>query len=191
MFNTNEAAVSRFYIGELAWGRQLSYMLAFNIVLIASSYIQIPLPFSPVPVTAQAMAVLACGLFLGPGRAALTVLAYLTEGAMGLPVFAGGTAGLVKFFGPTGGYLIGFVGAAFVVGMLSEKIQSMTFGKLLGVLSLGMVCIYIPGLTVISLFVPEGAVLKMGLYPFLPGMAVKLMITASALSAYKKIRRSI
>jgi biotin transport system substrate-specific component len=117
------AATTRYFIGDMAIGKRLTYMLTFNLALIASAYIQFPLPFSPVPVTAQTMAVLACGLFLGPTAGALTVLAYLAEGAMGLPVFAGGTAGLARIFGPTGGYLAGFVLAAFAVGLLSEKVR--------------------------------------------------------------------
>ena len=120
-----EAVAKRFYLGEIATPKQITYLIAFNLLLIASAYIQIPLPFSPVPVTAQTMAVLACGLFLGPVWGALTVLAYIIEGSLGLPVFAGGTAGLAKLFGPTGGYIIGFVPAAFMVGLLSKKIKEM------------------------------------------------------------------
>ncbi len=191
MSNIHEAVASRFYVGQLALGRQLSYMLAFNVLLVASSYIQIPLPFSPVPVTAQTIAVLACGLFLGPVRGALTVLAYLAEGALGLPVFAGGSAGLAKLMGPTGGYLFGFVSGAFVVGWLSEKVQSMSYGKLIGVLALGMISIFIPGIIVLSIFVPQGTILQTGLLPFLPGATLKVVALASALSVYKKIRRSL
>jgi biotin transport system substrate-specific component len=137
------------------------------------------------------MAVLACGLFLGPIYGSLTVLAWLAEGAMGLPVFSGGAAGLARIFGPTGGYLAGFVAAAFIVGLLSGKAQSMGYGRLLAVLTLGTACIFIPGLLVVSLYAPEGSVLAMGLYPFLPGAAVKIVVLASGLSAYKKIRRSL
>jgi biotin transport system substrate-specific component len=184
------AATTRYFIGDMAIGKRLTYMLTFNLALIASAYIQFPLPFSPVPVTAQTMAVLACGLFLGPTAGALTVLAYLAEGAMGLPVFAGGTAGLARIFGPTGGYLAGFVLAAFAVGLLSEKVRSMTYPRLIAVLTIGTMMIFVPGLIVMSLFAPEGQLLTMGLYPFLPGAIVKIVVTASALSVYKRIRQS-
>lgn len=186
-----QAVAGRFYIGELTKGRQLSCMLAFNVLLIASSYIQFPLPFSPVPVTAQTMAVLACGLFLGPTLGVLTVMVYILEGLLGLPVFAGGAAGIARLFGPTGGYLLGFIGAAYLVGLLSAKTQSMGYGRLTSVLALGTVCIFIPGLAVLSTFVPGDMLLKMGLLPFLPGAVVKLAILSTALSAYKKIRRTI
>ena len=184
------AIATKYHLGELTVGKRLTFMLTFNLLLIASSYIQIPLPFSPVPITAQTMAVLACGLFLGPVAGALTVIAYIAEGALGLPVFAGGTAGLAKIFGPTGGYLAGFILAAFMVGFLSEKIKSMTYMKLVGVLTIGTVLIFIPGLIVVSLFVPQGQLLTMGLYPFLPGAVIKIVATASVFSAYKRIRRS-
>jgi len=191
MPQTMTATAVKYHVGEIALGRKLSYMLTFNLLLIASAYIQIPLPFSPVPITAQTMAVLACGLFLGPVTGALTVLAYILEGALGLPVFAGGSAGLAKILGPTGGYLAGFVVAAFVVGLLSQKVPSITYWKLAAILTMGTALIFIPGLIVVSLFAPDGQTLKMGLYPFLPGAAVKIVVAASALAAYKRIRRSI
>ncbi len=81
----------------------------------------IQLPFSPVPITGQTMAVLLVGALLGSRRGALAVLAYIAEGLAGLPVFAGGAAGLARLFGPTGGYLVGFVAAAFLVGWLAER----------------------------------------------------------------------
>lgn len=191
MQKVNEAVAGRFYLGELALGRQITYMLTFNVLLIVSAYIQFPLSFSPVPVTAQTTVVLACGLFLGPIRGPLTVLAYLVEGAFGLPVFAGGSAGLARLAGPTGGYLIGFVAAACVVGLFSEKIKSMNYGRLLLVLTGGAIVIYVCGLAVVSLYVPEGKAFELGLYPFLPGALVKIVAVASALTAYKRIRRSL
>jgi biotin transport system substrate-specific component len=82
---------------------------------------QVMLPFQPVPVTLQTFAVLLIGATFGARRAALTMLVYLLEGAAGLPVFAGAKAGAVHLFGPTGGYLLAFPLAAFVVGWLVER----------------------------------------------------------------------
>ncbi len=191
MSRVHDAVAMRYYIDELTIGRQLIFMLTFNILLIVSSYIQFPLPLSPVPVTAQTMIVMACGLFLGPIRGALIILAYLGEGAMGLPVFAGGTAGFAKLIGPTGGYLFGFILAALLVGFLSEKIRSMNYVKLIAVLSVGTIAVLLPGLAILNQFVPQGSLLQMGLYPFLPGAAIKIIIMASALSAFKKFRNTI
>lgn len=186
-----EAVAENYFLGQVATTRQLAYMATFNLLLIASAYIQIPLPFSPVPVTAQTMAVLGCGLFLGPIWGAVTVLAYLLEGSLGLPVFAGGTAGLAKLIGPTGGYLLGFVPAAYLVGFLSQRLKSMSYWRLLLALVSGTAVIFGCGLLMLSIFTPKGNVLVMGLYPFLPGAAVKILALTSLLAGYKKIRRSI
>lgn len=191
MPHASSITATRYFVGEIALSRRLIYALGFNLLLIASAYIRIPLPFSPVPITGQTMAVLACGLFLGPVTGSLTVIAYLMEGALGLPVFAGGSAGLAHIAGPTGGYLLGFIPAAFVVGILSARVGSMTYLRLIGVLIMGVVIVYIPGLLVLTLFMPDNIVLHIGLYPFLPGAVIKVFFTASALSAYKRIRQSI
>ncbi|MCS7251828.1 MAG: biotin transporter BioY, partial [Thermoflexus sp.] len=83
--------------------------------------ISIPLPFTPVPITGQTLAVLLVGAALGSRRGALSIATYVLEGALGLPVFAGGTAGISRLQGPTGGYLIGFVAAALITGWLAER----------------------------------------------------------------------
>ncbi len=191
MPNASSITATKYLVADIALSRRLVYAFVFNLLLIASAYIRIPLPFSPVPITGQTMAVLACGLFLGPVTGALTVIAYLLEGALGLPVFAGGAAGPAHLAGPTGGYLIGFIPGAFVVGLLSARVQSMTWPRLIGALTLGTVMIYIPGLLILTLFVPNNMVLRTGLYPFLPGAVIKIFFTASGLSAFKKIRRSL
>lgn len=191
MPNASSITATTYLVSEITLGRRLVYALSFNLLLIASAYVRIPLPFSPVPITGQTMAVLACGLFLGPVTGSLTVIAYLFEGALGLPVFAGGGAGLAHIAGPTGGYLLGFIPAAFIVGILSARVRSMTYLRLIGVLVLGVVIVYVPGLLVLTLFVPDDIVLHTGLFPFLPGAAIKIVLTASALSAYKRIRQSI
>lgn len=190
MQRAKEAALTRYYIGESTWTRRLGLILAFNVLIVISSYLRIPLPFTLVPITGQTAAVLACGLFLGPTAGALTVMAYLSEGAMGLPVFAGGAAGMVTLMGPTGGYLIGFVVAAFMTGLMSERIKSMTYTRLLMVLTISTATIFACGLIQLSIFVPREQLLLMGLYPFLPGAVMKIIVVASGLSLYKRARRA-
>ena len=73
------------------------------------------LPFSPVPITGQTFAVLLCGAVLGSRRGGLSLALYVLEGAIGLPVFAGSSGGIAVLFGPTAGYLAGFIPAAFLV----------------------------------------------------------------------------
>jgi biotin transport system substrate-specific component len=92
-----------------------------SVFIALLAQVAIPLPFSPVPITGQTFAVLLVGVLLGSRRGGLGVLLYLLEGAAGLPFFAGGTAGLARLAGPTGGYLVGFVVAAIVVGLLAER----------------------------------------------------------------------
>src|SRR5512146_2914983 len=86
---------------------ELGLIVAGSLLLALSAQVVIPLPFSPVPITGQTLVVLLIGATYGSRRGALCLLAYLSEGTAGLPVFAGGNAGLAYSFGPTGGYLWG------------------------------------------------------------------------------------
>ena len=100
---------------SLAWRAGL--VLGASLLIALAAQVAIPLPFSPVPVTGQTYAVLVVGAALGSRLGALSVALYVAEGVLGLPVFApGGAPGIARLLGPTGGYLVGFVGAAFVVG---------------------------------------------------------------------------
>ena len=100
---------------------EIPILIGFNLLLVACSYLSFLLPFSPVPITGQTFGVLLLAMGLGRVRGTGIVLAYLLEGAAGLPVFAGGAAGIPVLFGPTGGYLLGFLVAAYVVSWLAEK----------------------------------------------------------------------
>jgi biotin transport system substrate-specific component len=102
---------------SLAW--QLLLAALGSLFLTASSYIQVPM--FPVPMTMQTFAVTLIGAVFGMRLGALTVLAWLIEGAAGAPVFAGGQAGLILFAGPTAGYLVSFPLAAALVGFLVER----------------------------------------------------------------------
>ncbi len=87
----------------------------------AVAWFKIPLPFTPVPITLQTLAVLLSGAMLGPYYGALSMIIYLVVGAIGLPVFAGGSSGVGALLGPTGGYLFSYPLAAFVIGKMLEK----------------------------------------------------------------------
>ncbi len=103
---------------------------------------QVSVPMWPVPMTLQGLAVLFVGLSLGSRLGALTLLTYLAEGAMGLPVFANGGAGLAYLFGPTGGFLIGFVAMAYIAGLAARAgLVGMTLAALAAAAFL-----YVPGL---------------------------------------------
>lgn len=157
---------------------ELPILLAFNVLLVACAYIAVPLPFSPVPITGQTFGVLLIAMALGRVRGTGIVLAYLAQGAAGLPVFAGGAAGPQVLFGPTGGYLAGFVAAAFVVGAMAEHGWDRTIFRSIVAMTIGYVVIFAFGLAQLSFFVPVATLLAMGLTPFIPGMIVKIALAA-------------
>lgn len=101
---------------------------------------------------------------------------YLVQGAAGLPIFAGGKSGLVVLLGPTGGYLFGFLAAAFIVGMLSELRYKRSLIQAATALVIGNLIIYLCGLAWLARFVGESQVLQLGLYPFLVGDLLKVVL---------------
>ncbi len=118
------------------------WIVGCSLFIALSAQIAIPLPFSPVPITGQTLAVLLVGALLGSQRGVLAVLVYLTEGFAGLPVFSGGTAGLARLAGPTGGYLVGLLAAAFITGLLAEQGWDRRVGSTLLAMLLGNAAIY-------------------------------------------------
>ena len=154
-------------------------VLGASLVIALSAQVAIQLPFSPVPITGQTMAVLLVGALLGSRRGALAVLAYIAEGLAGLPVFAGGAAGLARLFGPTGGYLVGFVAAAFLVGWLAERGWDRRFGTTLAAMTLGNLVIYAVGVVWLAVFVGGlSRAWSLGVLPFLPGDVIKIILAA-------------
>ena len=155
-------------------------VLGGSMFVALAAQVAIRLPFSPVPVTGQTLAVLLVGALLGSRRGAWSLLAYLLEGLAGLPVFAGGASGPAYALGPTGGYLLGFVAAAFVVGWRAERGWDRRLGSTALAMVAGNVAIYACGLGWLALFVGRQA-LALGLFPFLAGDLVKLVLAAIAL----------
>lgn len=109
------------------------------------------------------------------------MLTYLVEGGVGLPVFAGGKAGVFHLLGPTGGYLVGFVVAASLVGWLAERGWDRRFISAFAAMLLGNVVIYAVGLPWLAYFVGVEKVLLAGLLPFIPGDLVKLLLATTML----------
>ncbi len=157
-------------------------VVAAGSVLIALfARVAIPLPFSPVPITGQTFAVLFIGALLGSRKGGMAVILYLLEGIAGLPFFAGGSGGLTRLAGPTGGYLIGFVVAAFAVGLLAERGWDRRPGSTALAMLIGNAIIYAFGLPWLGRFVGWGNVLSLGLLPFIPGDLFKLALAAITL----------
>jgi biotin transport system substrate-specific component len=147
---------------------------------------QLTIPLPIVPVTGQTLGVLLIGASLGSKKGSLAMLAYLAQGALGAPVFAEG-AGVAYMAGPTGGYLFGFVVAAFVVGRLAERgLDRNLFTAAIAMLA-GEVAMYAVALPWLSFYVPGDKLLSVGLIPFIPGNLVKLVIAAALLPAAWKL----
>lgn len=145
---------------------------------------QVAVPLWPVPVTGQTFAVLMIAALLGCRRGCCAVLAYITEGAAGLPVFAHARAGFAVLSGPTAGYLAGFIAAACIVGMLAEKGWDRRIGTTILVMVFGNIAIYVFGLLwLCCLMGVKRTVLTAGLYPFILGDLMKIMLAAALLPA--------
>ena len=160
-----------------------------SLLVAALAQVSIPLPFTPVPITGQTFAVLLVGAALGARRGAASLGLYVAQGAFGLPVFAGGASGLAKLTGPTGGYLVGFGAAAYVVGFLAGRGLDRRLWTALGAFVIGELVIYLVGVPWLAQFIGWDKALVGGLWPFLPGDAVKAVLAALALpSAWALVR---
>jgi biotin transporter BioY len=169
----------------------LAMITAGSLVVGLAAQLEVKLPFTPVPLTGQPFAVLLVGALLGARRGAAAMLAYLGEGALGLPVFAGGAAGPAAMFGPSGGYLAGFVPAAFVTGFLAERGWDRRFLTTWAAMALGSATLFACGLPWLALFVGWDNVIATGLLPFLPGDLLKQALAAATLpSAWALARRA-
>lgn len=157
--------------------------VAGTVLLWASAKVQ--MPFYPVPMTMQTFVVLFLGFALGARLGAATVLLYLAEGALGLPVFAGTPEkglGLAYMAGPTGGFLAGFVVAAYVTGWFAERGFDRRLVTVMIATLAGFIAIYGLGLSWLGALIGwDKPVLEFGLYPFLPAEALKMALLAAVL----------
>jgi biotin transport system substrate-specific component len=150
---------------------------------------QIAIPWIPVPFTLQTFAVLLCGLVLGARRGMLAQVAYVVGGAAGLPVFIKFGAGMGHLAGPTGGYLLGFVLAAGLVGVLAERGWDRKVGLTALAMAAGTIVILACGFAWLSLLVGADKALWGGVIPFLAGDAVKAAAVALVLpTAWRYVR---
>lgn len=147
------------------------------------------IPFWPVPVTMQTFVVLALGMVYGPALGVATVAAYLAAGAAGLPVFASG-GGIAYMMGATGGYLAGFIAAAWVVGRLAQLGWDRRVAGTVAAMVVGNFLIYACGLLWLGAVIGwDKPVLKVGMLLFLPGDALKIALAAALLPAVWRWRR--
>ncbi len=162
-------------------------VVAASLVTAGAAQLEFRLPWTPVPLTGQSFAVLLTGAVLGARRAFLAQCLYLLEGAAGVPVFAGGAAGIARLVGPTGGYLIAFPFAAALTGLLAERGWDRRPLTMFLAMLAGSVVIFALGLAHLSDFVPQGALLASGLLPFIPGDIFKSLLAAGLFPALWKL----
>ena len=152
---------------------------------------QVAGPFYPVPLTMQTFAVFLLGLTSGWRLGGITVGLYLVEGAIGLPVFAGGKGGMIVLMGPTAGYLYGFFLAAVACGWFAERGFDRSYFKLIVPLLASNALLYTSGLIWLGNFIGwDKPVLDLGLYPFIPGDLLKIAMAAVLLpTVWKYVER--
>ncbi|MCK6457677.1 MAG: biotin transporter BioY [Phycisphaerae bacterium] len=171
--------------GARRWAVEASLIIGGSALLALSA--QIALPIGPVPVTLQTLAVLIIGATFGARRAVACVLLYLCEGALGLPVFAAGGAGVARLLGPTAGYLWAFPVAAALVGFLVQRGWDRRRGTALAALLAADLIILGCGVAWLSPTLGWSAALKAGFLPFVWWNGMKLLLAAATLPAARRL----
>jgi len=185
MFNTRDPRPT--LIG-LIWPERTVNALRWGVLILVGSMFlttcaQITVWNGPVPVTMQTFGVLAVGAVYGWRLGAATALAYLVEGGIGLPVFADMSGGIEVLTGTTGGYLVGFIIAAAVVGWLAERGWDRNVVSTAIAMLIGNILLYVPGLLWLSTFYDWEQTIAYGLTPFIVIDGIKLLVAALLLPA--------
>lgn len=162
-----------------------------TLVVAACAQAVIPLPFTPVPITGQTFGVLLAGMLLGPRRGVLSLLMYLLEGALGLPVFQSGTGGFVRLLGPTAGYLWSYPFAAFLMGLLVERGWDRSPLRTGAAMLLGGLLILTIGTLWLGVITGDlRSAFLQGCLPFLPGDLIKTALAAAFLPGGWKLLKA-
>ena len=165
--------------------RHVALIVAGALLIYLTARVSIPVPGSPVPITGQTFGVLLVGGALGFRRGFVSVLLYVLLGVVGLPFFAEGKGGLAVIWAATGGYLVGFVVASSVVGRLAELGWDRRVVGALGMMLVGNAIIYAIGLPwlAVTAHLDAATTLSKGLYPFVIGDVLKLVLAAALFPA--------
>jgi len=184
MQETKALTIPRLLIERVVRGRaavNVLLVLGASALIALAAQIAIPVPFSPVPLTLQPLAVLLVGAVLGSTRGAAAAALYLFEGFSGLPVFAQGHGGPIWMFAATAGYLWSYPAAAWLAGFFSER----NFPSLL-TMTAGMTVIYLGGWSWLATLTSPATAYTMGVAPFLLGDAIKVAIGAVILPSARR-----
>ena len=169
-------------LAPLDWTRSVGLVIVFSLFIAAAA--QFSIQVGPIPITGQSFAVLLTGALLGSRLGAAAVIAYLIEGAIGLPFFAPrGALGIARFFGPTGGYLIAFPAAAFITGAFAEHGWDKNYPRAAAAMAIGSLIIFAGGWAWYSILTntPAVAAFQIAVLPYLPGDVIKIALGAAVL----------
>jgi biotin transport system substrate-specific component len=170
------------------WLRDLNLIVLGALFTAILAQVIIPLSFTPVPLTGQTFAVLLVAAALGSKRGAASMALYLAAGAIGLPFFAGGSHGFNAVIGATGGYLIGFIIAAYVIGLLAERGLERSVRTSIIPFLIGTIIIYVCGVAWLAIVLGNFTkAITLGLVPFLIGDIIKLVAASLALPVAWKL----
>lgn len=187
-------AVSQTTLSWLPASRTTRFFMAViagSALLALSAHLSVPLFFTPVPFTLQPLAVLLLGLLLDPAVAFATLVAYLMEGAAGLPVFAPqGPGGILHLIGPSGGFLLSYPFAAVLVSKLYRSLRPSSFTFAVLSAAAGSVIYFICGASWLAIIAhqPMSVALKLAVWPFLAGDALKIVLAAAIVTGLSRFR---
>lgn len=189
MLSKNSTFPASVPVGRSTRARLVQAGLVLMGTLILAVSAQISIPMWPVPLTMELYAVLLVGAFFGWRLGAVTIAAWLLEGALGLPVFAHGTGSLASFMGPTAGYLLSFPLVGAIAGLVTMRGRR-AFGPLrvfAGLWFAGLICL-LAGWAWLSVLIGTKAAWASGVVPFLFGDAVKAALATATLVVWRTIR---
>jgi biotin transport system substrate-specific component len=170
--------------------RQVGLVIGFSLLTALAA--QVVIPIGPIPVTGQTFVVLLTGALLGSRLGAMAMIAYLVEGASGLPFFQSGHFGLLYLLGPTGGYLIAFPAAAYVTGAFAEHDWDRRFLTAAAAMAIGSTIIMLSGWAWFSVVMHTSPMLTIyaTVIKFIPGDIIKILLAAAVLpSGWKLVRK--
>lgn len=159
--------------------KDLMWIAMFAAITAVLSQIAVPLPFTPIPINLATFSVFIAGGLLGAERGAVSQLVYVLLGAAGVPVFANFTGGFARLAGSTGGYIAGYILAAFIIGLIIKKMPKTVFSYAFAMI-VGAICYFSLG-TVWFMFVMESKLLPaltMCVFPYIPGDLIKVGLAA-------------
>jgi biotin transport system substrate-specific component len=157
--------------------------LVFGGALALAVSAKIQVPFYPVPMTLQTLVVLTLAAAYGVRLGVAAVALYLVEGLFGAPVFAGALAGPVYMAGPTGGYLVGFLAAAALIGFLAERGWDRTWLRLLAAMTIGHAVIFAFGFAWLAVLIGPAKAFAFGVAPFILATVIKTLLGVALVSA--------